>query len=176
MISPQSPSEAPEAGRAGADGPLMHHARRTTCGTCAPGPTRPAPTARRNASSRSCCGVGPMPSPIPRAPTGRAPSSAGCGGITAGAPTARWTASRPSAVSHTLYVPVPWIDQGHSERAGTDRSHLGRRRPLQSRVVPARTLAQSPNSCRGREHEPASARQGAWPALPEGTQWRHQRT
>ena len=92
------------------------------------------------------------------------------------APTARWAASRPSAVSHTLYVPASWIRQGHSERAGTDRSHLGRKRPLQSRVVPARTLAQSPNSCRGREHEPASARQGAWPALPEGTQWRHQRT
>ena len=82
--------------------------------------TRPA---RRNAS-RSCCGVGPMPSPIPQAPTARGPSSAGCGGITAGAPTAPWTASRPSAVSHTLYVRAPWIDQGHRERAGTDRSHL----------------------------------------------------
>ena len=68
--------------------------------------------------------------------------------------------------------PAPWIVQGHSERAGTDRSHLGRKRPLQSRVVPARTLAQSPNSCQGREHEPASARQGAWPAcrrVPNGS-------
>ena len=50
-------------------------------------------------------GVGPMPSPIPPAPIARGPSSAGCGGITVAVPMARSAASRPSAVSHTLYVP-----------------------------------------------------------------------
>ena len=72
--------------------------------------------------------------------------------------------------------PKPWICQGDSERAGTDRSPLGRERPRESRAVPALTLAQSPNRYRGREDEPASARQGVWPALSEGTQWRPTRT
>ena len=55
---------------------------------------------------------------------------------------------------------LPWIDHGHSERAGTDRSLLGRVRPRKSRVVPALTLAQSPNSCQGRGASPDRARWG----------------
>ena len=83
--------------------------------------------------------------------------------------------SHSSALSPCMF-PKPWICQGDSARAGTDRSPLGRERPRESRVVPALTLAQSPNRYRGRQHEPASARQGVWPALPEGTQWRPTRT
>ena len=67
-------------------------------------PSTPAPMARPNASSSSCCTAGPMPSPTRRAPTARAPSPAGSGGITVVAPTAPWVASRPSAVSHTSVV------------------------------------------------------------------------
>ena len=87
-------------------------ARRTTCGTCARVRTPPAPTARPNASSSSCCTAEPMPSPTRRAPTARAPSPAGCGGITVVAPTARWAASRPSAVSHTSVVSTPRASLG----------------------------------------------------------------
>ena len=39
--------------------------------------------------------------------------------------------------------PKPWICQGDSERAGTDRSPLGRERPRESRAVPALPLSPS---------------------------------
>ena len=55
---------------------------------------------------------------------------------------------------------LPWIDQGHRERAGTARSLLGRGRPRKRRVVPALTLAQSPNRCQGRGASPDRARWG----------------
>ena len=79
-------------------------APRTTCGTCAPAPTRSALTARPNASSKSCYATGRTRSPNPPAPSARARSPAGCGGITVADRTAPSVAVHPSAVSHTSVV------------------------------------------------------------------------
>jgi hypothetical protein len=80
---------------------------RLACATCAPARTPRAPTARRNASSRRCCGSGPTPSPTPPAHTALVPSRAGSGGTTDADLTPRSGDSHRSAVSHRFVVTTP---------------------------------------------------------------------
>ena len=54
--------------------------------TCAPGPTRRAPTARPSASSRRRCANGPMPDPMPARASAATPSTPGCTTTTTTAP------------------------------------------------------------------------------------------
>ena len=64
-----------------------------------------------------------MPSPIPQAPTARGLSSAGSGGITAGAPTARLAASRPSGPCLTPLWSVHLADPSQgADRHGDQES------------------------------------------------------
>ena len=65
---------------------------------------------------------------IPTAPIGRAPHQPLRPSLSA--------LLTPSLIPSCTF-PEPWIDQGHSEQAGTDRSSLGRERPRVSRAVPA---------------------------------------
>ena len=72
-------------------------ARAARSATSAPGPTRPAPTARSSATSRPCNASGPTPSNTPQATPAAHHCHTGCATTTSGAPTA------PSATAHPLH-------------------------------------------------------------------------